>query len=411
MTETNVLPRRIAFSSSAFGLAAAIAVLAHAGLRPGAVVSALLLLGTVAAFGWYLVPNWWHQALQAERSKALAEAEAKELERRRQEAQAEIRNCQLEDLDVLCRKILPIWAAHVETARSHTETETGVLASRFANVVQRLRSAVDASRVNAQERAGESVDDLVYFLANSRRQLDSVMVSLRSALDGKEVLSREVRDLSAITVELADMAAEIGKIAKQTNLLALNASIEAARSGEAGRGFAVVADEVRKHSVRSGEAGKRIIDRMTTVNDKITTTLKISERYSERDMQLVLSSEQTISRVLDGMQEATAHLERNAESLRQESDAIGIEISGLLISLQFQDRVSQMLGHVRDDLHKLERHLEEYHQDRESGLLRHSIDAGQWLEELAGTYTMAEQRSVHEGGEATADDSDEITFF
>ncbi|NJD08621.1 MAG: hypothetical protein FIA97_19330 [Methylococcaceae bacterium] len=411
MTENCALPPRFAYATLALGLAAATGIMANGGLRAVPTLIALISAGTAAGLGWYFFPKWWHEALESLLAKERHAAELRDLERRQRETSEQIHTAQLDDLDVLCRQVLPIWAGHIETARSHTESEINVLAERFGNMVQRLKAAVDSSRRGDPLDPIAAGDDLVRLLDDSRDQLDSVMLSLRSALDGKEVLSREIRDLAGITEELAAMAGEIGKIAKQTNLLALNASIEAARCGEAGRGFAVVADEVRKHSVKSSEAGKRIVDRMSAVNEKINTTLKISERYSQRDTQLVVSSEQTIAKVLEKMHEATAQLEQNAESLRQESDAIGQEIAGVLVSLQFQDRVSQMLCHVRDDLTKLECLLDQFQQDRAAGRIRHSIDAGQWLEELAGTYTMAEQRAVHEGGNAPADDSDDITFF
>jgi methyl-accepting chemotaxis protein len=412
MSENRVhLPRRLAHATLALGLVAAVGILANGGFRVVPIVTALIFAGVAAGLSRHFFPKWWQEALDSELAKERHAAEIREMERRQREAREEVHTTQLDDLDVLCRHVLPIWAGHIETARSHTEQEINILAERFGSMVQRLKTAVDSSRLGDSNDPAASGDDLVRMLEDSRHKLDSVMLSLRSALDGKEVLSREIRDLAGITEELATMAGEIGKIAKQTNLLALNASIEAARCGEAGRGFAVVADEVRKHSVKSSEAGKRIVDRMTAVNEKINTTLKISERYSQRDTQLVVSSEQTISKVLEQMHEATGQLEQNAESLRQEGDAIGQEIAGVLVSLQFQDRVSQMLCHVRDDLSKLERHLDQFQQDRSAGRIHQSIDAGQWLEELAGTYTMAEQRAVHDGDSGAEADSDEITFF
>jgi methyl-accepting chemotaxis protein len=411
MTETCTTPPRLVYSALALGAAAAAGVIANGGLHLPPALTALILAAAAAGLGWHFFPKWWRQALEAELARERAAAEARELERRQREAKDQIHTAQLEDLDVLCRHVLPIWAAHIETARSHTEDEINVLASRFGTMVQRLKAAVDSSRIGDPAHPDDGADDLVLLLEDSRRKLDSVMLSLRSALDGKEVLSREIRDLAGITEELAVMAGDIGKIAKQTNLLALNASIEAARCGEAGRGFAVVADEVRKHSAKSSEAGKRIVDRMTAVNDRINATLTISERYSQRDTQLVTDSEHIVSRVLEQMHEATTQLEQNAETLRREGDSIGEEIAGVLVSLQFQDRVSQMLNHVRGDLNKLERHLDDYQRDRAAGRIRQPIDAGQWLEELAGTYTMAEQRAVHDGEAGAATDSDDITFF
>ncbi len=85
-----------------------------------------------------------------------------------------------------------------------------------------------------------------------------------------------------------------------------------------------------------------------------------------------------------------------------------------MVALQFQDRVSQMLGHVYQDMDKLGNHLA----TAANAADIHGINVDEWLDELASTYTMAEQLTVHRGDGApvlsivkniTAES--EITFF
>ena len=313
-------------------------------------------------------------------------------------------------LERLYAKVLPVWSGQIELARSHTEESSQALVSQFAAIAQRL----DGSMRTAQGAAGdlEGSTTLTALLSESETDLNSILASLRSALQVKEGLLNEVADLARFTDDMKRMANNVGEIAKQTNLLALNAAIEAARAGDVGRGFAVVADEVRKLSTLSGETGKKISETVETVSRAIHSTMAITQEYTQRDDELIGSSSQIIGRVLHKFQDATGGLAESSALLRQEAEQLGGEISQVLVSLQFPDRVSQILSHVRNDVSKLEERLRRHEAEVVSGSTLGPIDGGTWLEELAQTYTTPEQLLVHSGGRARAPvGGAEITFF
>ncbi|HLA34974.1 MAG TPA: methyl-accepting chemotaxis protein, partial [Rhodocyclaceae bacterium] len=310
-------------------------------------------------------------------------------------------NC-VNGLDKLCIGVLPIWSGQIELARSHTEESVIALTNRFADISRRLDHAI------ATSNGSVGGDSLLGVLKDSQNELDTIIATLRAALANKQSLLQEITSLSRFTVELKHMAKNVGDIAKQTNLLALNAAIEAARAGEVGRGFAVVADEVRKLSALSGETGKKISDTVETVNHAINTTIAVSRQYADQDNALADSSSTVIGRVIDRFHNATSGLAESSKILREENQIINQEIAEVLVDLQFQDRVSQALNHVRNDLGKLTQHLK----DEEKSDKTVPIDATRWLKELSSTYTMAEQHAVHKGGAAkSAAAETEITFF
>ena len=317
-------------------------------------------------------------------------------------------------LDELCTHVLPVWGGQIEMARSHMENETISLAERFADISRRLTDAV--SRVDSNGKGG-SGESLINLLQSAQSDLDSIVSGLKQALDSKVSLLDEITALSSHTEELRRMAKDVGDIANQTNLLALNAAIEAARAGEAGRGFAVVADEVRKLSTLSGDTGKKIAATVETVNAAIVHSLDISRDYAEKDTALVTESSNVIGNVIARFSGAATRLSESSEHLRIESVAIGEEIDQVLVALQFQDRVSQVLNHVNQDLGKLKEKIDQGKKKQNQGGDLPPIEAGRWLDELSKTYTMPEQHAVHGGGKhpktkaASSSNSGDITFF
>lgn len=388
----------------ASGIAGAVGVLAVGGLE----VVAMGVAAALAAVA-FAGASWAAKKQHAEIADAV-EAENRKLSVYQCHKKAQC----IEGLDALCVDVLPVWYRQIDMARTHTEESTINLANRFATLSQGLEKAIHLSHgSDGGEGAG-----LVELLKDCQGELNGVITSMRSSLDGKQTLLNEVQELSHLTESLKTMAADVGTIAGQTNLLALNAAIEAARAGEVGRGFAVVADEVRKLSTLSAEIGKKIAETVGTVNNAIAATLKASEEYAREDAVMVGNSEQVIAQVLDRFEQAATGLDHSAEVLRQESQIIGAEISDVLVSLQFQDRVSQVLVHVRNDLEKLETKLSTYEQELARGGLPSPFNAHIWLDELSHTYTMPEQHAVHGGKsigsigiQKSAAPETEITFF
>jgi methyl-accepting chemotaxis protein len=350
------------------------------------IAGTLVILQVLAC--WWIARNW-HNAWSLE---------TEALRRRWTEDALALRQPGVEGLDRLCGNVLPIWSGHIDMARSNTESSITELANRFANLSQRLDTVVKTTH-------GGSNAGMVSLFERSHGELNAIVTSMRSALDAKATLLHEIQDLSRFTIELQKMAEEVGNIASQTNLLALNAAIEAARAGEAGRGFAVVADEVRKLSTLSGDTGKKIVTMVATIGGAIDSTLQISSQYAAQDEQMVATSGNLIESVLDRLQGAADELGHSTDTLLAESRHIGNEISDVLVALQFQDRVSQILSHVINDLRKLDQQLA-----AAQGGTPCVLDADAWLANLAATYTMREQVDVHSGRQTAQEDTD-ITFF
>lgn len=246
----------------------------------------------------------------------------------------------------------------------------------------------------------------------ANKELGVLTQTLRKAIEQRDELLTEISGLSKITVELSGMGAEVAGIASQTNLLALNAAIEAARAGEYGRGFAVVADEVRTLSTRSGETGSRIGKRIEQANNALQTTLDRTTEYAAQDNSRLSHSETSIAQVLEQFQRSSESILSSAQTLEQESSAVQVSVEEVLVNLQFQDRVSQILGHVTADMDKLIAAIEDQQTRLRHGEVVKPIDVSEWLASVQKTYTTLEQVAVHHGDRhSKTPNNSEVTFF
>jgi methyl-accepting chemotaxis protein len=234
-----------------------------------------------------------------------------------------------------------------------------------------------------------------------------VVKSLTASLADKTTVLGEIRKLLEFIDELKAMAMDVAQIANQTNLLALNAAIEAARAGEAGRGFAVVADEVRKLSTMSGETGNRINKKAELISNAIKTAVKIVEDSTARDTQSVNISENAIHQVVSDFRQVTEGLALSTENLQREGAGIQEDVSASLIQMQFQDRVNQILLHIRDSINEIATRL-----DANNGRL----DAKTIIEVkdmLQSSYTMHDERGhgAQQTSRSAGAPASDVTFF
>jgi methyl-accepting chemotaxis protein len=199
----------------------------------------------------------------------------------------------------------------------------------------------------------------------------------------------QVHKLASFVDELRQMASDVAAIAAQTNLLAVNAAIEAARAGDAGRGFGVLAQEVRKLSAQSGDTGKRIAAKVHAIGEAMAATREAADGSVASDRASLQSSRSAISGVLGNLRDITESLADSTATLKHESEGIQSEIGEALVALQFQDRVAQILSHVKANIERLPDCLG----DARPGLT--PVCSAALLAELESTYAMAEERKVH----------------
>lgn len=307
-------------------------------------------------------------------------------------------------------KVVTVWTAHIESSREQMDSAVAALSNRFSGIVDKLDEAVHTSSMET-DSIEDSGTGLVSVFARSESELGAVLESQRTAMGSMLVMLEQVQGLDRFIEELRDMATDVAKIAQQTNLLSLNAAIEAARAGEFGRGFAVVAKEFRMLSTQSGDTGKRIAEKVGVINAAIIETCRVVRESVRQEDGTLLTAQDSIGRVLNDFKEITDALMRSSALLKGESIGIKSEIGEALVQLQFQDRVSQIMNHVKDNIGHLPEFMFEHHQQYGKTRELQAPDAQDLLDKLEQTYVMTDQHVIHKGGKVAQRDDSEITFF
>ncbi|MCW8988130.1 MAG: methyl-accepting chemotaxis protein [Gammaproteobacteria bacterium] len=319
----------------------------------------------------------------------------------------------LENLSDVINQVIEVTNRQIENSRFQTEEAIMTMSSRFTSLVDRLNYAVEAAALSnaelpAEDGSPSTLLDNVF--TDSRKQLLGVITNLAEALANRKSQFEQLKSLSDDTVKLKNMATGVEKLASQTNLLALNAAIEAARAGEVGRGFAVVADEVRSLSIQSGETGRQISETINHFTSSVEHTMEQATETMGKDLMLEELGSSTIKSVLESLEWMTKGMTEASDILKDESVEIIREVKDIIMSLQFQDRTSQILLHVVDGLNELPKEINQQMQMVSKGEIS-AICVDTILSTLKLNYTTAEEVSLHNGENAGTTTKSEVELF
>lgn len=292
----------------------------------------------------------------------------------------------------------PIWAEQITNSVNQSTEAVNELSTRFIEISSELQLTIEMSGVGEGE--GEPYNSRASIRKTAEHihaELDEVSSSLRNIVNIKDHSLEDIEELNSYTSDLIKMAESVQQVADQTNLLALNAAIESARAGEAGRGFAVVADEVRKLAFQSSETGKEMKKKVDVINAGVTNILNSAKSSAVQEEELITRSDKIIKEVIDQHKFTTYSLSEADNLMVNMSKHVCTEINGIVMKLQFQDRVSQILHHISDNISDLEVKLGDGSLSFDQLSDPNSTDADNYLTNLAGSYTTSEELEIHQG--------------
>ena len=299
----------------------------------------------------------------------------------------------------LPRAVVPIWQRSVEAVRQDGEKQMNDIVEAFASIQQSLDQVLGGSNQPAGIGAGSSE----HLLDSCKDQVNDLIEPTRRALDHHnrmlETLVQVREDLST----LRSVTGRITQIAGNTHLVALNAAIEAARAGEAGRSFAIVAQEVRQLAQRCAESAQAIDSRLNGMEERLGGLAATGARQHSDDQELAWQAEERARAVVRRILDEMVSLRGDSGAMRLARLEVGKALDRLYEGMQHQDRQSQMLVNVTQDMQRL---VEWFDQDGRASF----TTVQEWLRRLEASYSMKEQLDLHHGT-VSVQQTQNVEFF
>lgn len=265
---------------------------------------------------------------------------------------------------LMVAEVVPVWKRHVDASRQAVEDSVGDLLESFSQLcdsvmaVGRCTTADGHDTPESGHTAGldlPAYDGVLAHLVDTvdvtHQRRERLLGQLAAGLEQMEALESDLRTLC---LPHSDLAARLDRL-------------DGTRQSLAGLAQEVAADTRADHARQDG-----------AIDQARHALLHLTREYAR-----------------------SAGVAREVRALSQHIEQ---DLERLLMSMQFQDRLSQMLDNVAADMARFTEWMARNEHASHA-------DAMRWLAQLERSYTMETQRAVHRGEPAEPGSASTIEFF
>jgi methyl-accepting chemotaxis protein len=286
-----------------------------------------------------------------------------------------------------------------QTSKQIEESVVGVCDS-FQGIAARARATVARATgfLSNDEQPASGKQSFEGLIEACSGTLVKIMNTTVEAGEISRRAIERIEDMDTASQQISDALSQLDQITNSNRMLAFNARIEAAHAGNVGMGFAVVAVELAAATVRSRAVTAQVGELALNLRALAESTLQDLRRMNEKDSERVEQCRQEVDASLRDLQAAHSEMVEMLNGMTAEGALLATDIGATVRGLQFQDRISQRIGHVVADLDTLSARLETHVGNVAPGAAP--------ADEGFSAYTMHEEREVagFGGEEASAGD-------
>jgi methyl-accepting chemotaxis protein len=290
-----------------------------------------------------------------------------------------------------------------QTSAQIEEAVVEVCAS-FQGIASRARATVARTTGFLGDSGGgssgkRSFDDLI-------QSCGATLVKIMGATAESGEISRRaverIQQMDKASQQISLALAQLETIANENKMLALNARIEAAHAGSQGAGFAVVAVEVASQTQKSRAVTTQVGGLVDNLRALAESTLNDLQMMNQRDLERVEQCRREVDNSLRDLQAAHGEMKETLTDMTEDGALLAGDIGSAVRGMQFQDRVSQRIAHVVEDLETLRSRLV-----TRFGTVSADMAAA---DDGFSEHTMLEERQVA-GGHAAESGAGDVELF
>lgn len=279
----------------------------------------------------------------------------------------------------LLREVLPVWQGNVQLARAQTQSAIDSLTARFVGIHERLGGTLDPASHGTN-------GEILHIVQNAAEQLGAIATALEGMLASRQVLVTKFDSLMAANDEIRRLAQQNEQLAGQTGVTDL------------------LSDEQswQELAERSAENSRQIAARAKGVRQQIMSAIGATGEATASADGIAENSRAVIDQIIADFRHSAMKLTTTVKELEDDGREVDREVCDILVHLQFQDRISQILDHVQQDILRLR---------EAAGQAQALPSPQQWLADLEKTYTTQEQRQMHAGQQGHPAPPSQVDFF
>ena len=246
---------------------------------------------------------------------------------------------------------------HIRETKSLIETSVEEVCNSFDSTARLSQQNFDRTTAflgQHDERASkDSGANLEVLIASSERVLHHLLDRLDGACEKSRSAIHRLNQIDERIGKIAHQLEQINDITMANRILAVNARIQAAQLGMQGSGFGVVADEITIQAKRSNEFSSSISALIDQLRDAVTLSKEDLLETASHDREAVEESKQEVVRTHGDFRKFLDRTHGFLTEAAADSQEVTSEIHASVRGLQFQDRASQRLDFIANELDRI----------------------------------------------------------